>query len=826
MANNCTVVPTVTITEETHIIYGYTTILNSTVASLLPITTFIWQKLDSDVPTNISFNDDKYAQDLTINNGSYGLFLLINNTEFPDEGEYRVVLELPGIILKSQIIFLNVTGERPAVALSEPFESSSTITIPCLITISSDSPSLSAITWLKNGKSINITGNFRKYSGGSLTNPNITVHNVDSKDLGNYSCEAWNAIGNSTSDVITLRPPNIFIMGNSTAPLSGKAMFLGNISSVLSVTDIKWQSQIESKGVLTIDVLSAKYNGSSTSLERPILIINNIDMNDNATYVLIATNKLGTTISNALHLQIIMVPVVSLIGPSHVLEGTTAILRATIKSTETTNDTWLKQHNGTSSIIFIDNYKYARRFVITGDKEKENLLEIRNVGPQDMVFYQLHVSNSAGESFSNKIHLDTIKAPPLMTDFALVMHKIVMETTIEVALNATFFTNDINGHIVYFGIAVCSKCSDLDKQPRTLSYMWESLPDWFEARQNQFTLYRATDDNFMTAIKLHAQASKADSTVPVVVGSTLGVIVIVILVVGVVVFVHRKYSTSGYTHFRRDYNIKPIRVEFLLNHVQELTRENGARLSNEFSELTSLVSTSPATVGNLMENYEKNRSSTIPYDSNRVKLHHPLEVPEMNYINASHVFNNEYIITQYPQRRTMIDFWKMIWEQNISTIVMITPLNEMKKCFQYYTGEQRPSCTYGDVVITPMATFMYGKNLKIRNLDVYKKMNRRVRRIITHFHVYALNESTMARDIVDCIKIIRSNIQPGLKPLVVHSGSGPEWSGVFGLMDYIIQKIRNGSNTIDISATTLQLLDERMAVLSSVCLSFFIYNLY
>ncbi|XP_062602416.1 phosphatidylinositol phosphatase PTPRQ-like [Saccostrea cucullata] len=895
MANNCSLVPTVTVPEDTAVIYGYTAKLNATVVSLLPITSFKWQKINSGIPTNISFDDDKYAQDLTINNESYVLFLLINNTEFPDEGQYRVVLELPGILLKSKIIFLKVTGERPAVALSEPLESSSTITIPCLVTISSDSPPLLGITWLKNGRSINITGNFRKYNGGSLSNPNITIHNVDSKDQGNYYCEAWNAIGKSSSDVITLRPPIIFIHGNSSAPLGGKAMILGNMSSVLSLTDIKWQSQIESKGILTIDVLSAKYNGSSTSLEAPILIINNIDMNDNATYVLIASNKLGTTVSNSMHLQIIMVPVVSLNGPSHVLEGSSAVLRGTIKSTETTTDTWLKQYNGMSSIIFIDNYKYVRRFVITGDNEKENILEIRNVGFQDMVFYQLRVSNSAGESFSNRIHLDPIRAPPLLADSALVMNNIVMETTIKITLNATFFTNDMNGHIVYFGVAVCSDCTDLNKQPRTLSYMWETLQDWYEARMNQFTLYRTTDDNFMTAIKLHvqelgvsraflftigednschsrgprsycngplrpgltyrlilfactlagcsqsgsigpfqttiAQSSKAGSTVPVVVGSTLGVIVIVILAVVVIVLVHRKYrdkrkkytdlsmsrigeGKSGYTQLRRDYNIKPIRVDSLLNHVYELTKENGARLSNEFSELTSLVSTSSAIVGKLMQNFEKNRSSTIPYDFNRVKLHHPLELPEMNYINASHVFNNEYIITQYPQRRTMIDFWDMIWEQNVSAIVMLAPLNEMEKCFRYYRRKQGASCTYGDVVIKLMATFMYGKNLKGRKLNVYKKKNKRVKRIITHFHVYALDESTVAKDIVDCIKIIRSNIQAGVKPLVVHSGSGPEWSGVFVLMDYIIQKIRKGSETIDISSATLQLLDERMAVLS------------
>ncbi|XP_061176034.1 receptor-type tyrosine-protein phosphatase beta-like [Saccostrea echinata] len=536
-------------------------------------------------------------------------------------------------------------------------------------------------------------------------------------------------------------------------------------------------------------------------------------MNDKASYVLIASNKLGTTTSNALQLQVIMVPLVSLTGPSHVLVGTTALLKATIKSTETTTDTWLRVYNGISYVIIIDNIKYVRRFVITGDNEMENILEIRNVGYQDMVFYQLQVSNSAGQSFSNKIHLNPMKAPPFLADSALVMKNVAMETTIEINLNATFFTNDMNGPIVYFGIAVCSNCSGLDKQSRTARYMWESLPNWFEARMHQFTLYRATNDYFMTAIKLHANTLKTDSKVAVITGSTTGALAFVILTIAVIL-VYRKCSASGYTQLRRNYNFKPIQVECLLNHVHELTKENCARLSNEFSELNSLVTKDTATVGKLMQNFEKNRSSTITYDFNRVKLDSPLDLPEMNYINASHVFNNEYIITQYPQRRTMADFWKMIWEQDVPAIIMLAPLNEMEMCFRYYRRKQGASCKFGDVVITLMATFMFGKNLKVRKLNVRRKRNRKISRIITHFHVYALDESTIAKDFVGCIKIIRSNIQLGAQPLVVHSGSGQEWSGVFVMLDYVIQKIRNGSNTVDISAATLQLLDERMAVLS------------
>lgn len=45
-----------------------------------------------------------------------------------------------------------------------------------------------------------------------------------------------------------------------------------------------------------------------------------------------------------------------------------------------------------------------------------------------------------------------------------------------------------------------------------------------------------------------------------------------------------------------------------------------------------------------------------------------------------------YILTQGPLQTTVTDFWQMVWDQNSSTIVMLTTLaeNNWTLCHQYW----------------------------------------------------------------------------------------------------------------------------------------------
>jgi protein tyrosine phosphatase len=87
--------------------------------------------------------------------------------------------------------------------------------------------------------------------------------------------------------------------------------------------------------------------------------------------------------------------------------------------------------------------------------------------------------------------------------------------------------------------------------------------------------------------------------------------------------------------------------------------------------------------GEKAENRTRNRFKNIlPYDETRVILKN---YPPTDYINANHIFSSnesigrEYIATQGPLAATINDFWRMVQQETVKCIVMITRETEGTK---------------------------------------------------------------------------------------------------------------------------------------------------
>ena len=83
-------------------------------------------------------------------------------------------------------------------------------------------------------------------------------------------------------------------------------------------------------------------------------------------------------------------------------------------------------------------------------------------------------------------------------------------------------------------------------------------------------------------------------------------------------------------------------------------------------------------------NKMKNRYETVyPCDDTRVKLQEKQGIDGSDYINANYVdgyqHKNAFIATQAPMECTIKDFWKMLWDENSKTIVVL--------CKEYEKGE-------------------------------------------------------------------------------------------------------------------------------------------
>ncbi|XP_071497864.1 putative receptor-type tyrosine-protein phosphatase mosPTP-1 [Diadema antillarum] len=100
----------------------------------------------------------------------------------------------------------------------------------------------------------------------------------------------------------------------------------------------------------------------------------------------------------------------------------------------------------------------------------------------------------------------------------------------------------------------------------------------------------------------------------------------------------------------------------------------------------------------------KNRNmDLIPVERSRVPIS---GVPGVDgYINASFLQGyrrqTEYIVTQYPTKETMEDFWKMLWEHNSTTIITLTDeqKNQEDEPIYWPTSKEEP-LTLGALTIT------------------------------------------------------------------------------------------------------------------------------
>ncbi|XP_070498935.1 receptor-type tyrosine-protein phosphatase U [Chironomus tepperi] len=222
-------------------------------------------------------------------------------------------------------------------------------------------------------------------------------------------------------------------------------------------------------------------------------------------------------------------------------------------------------------------------------------------------------------------------------------------------------------------------------------------------------------------------------------------------------------------------------------------------------EFTTAVETNSCRHATKKNNLEKNQNQkTVPYDYNRVVLQKIPGIPDSDYINASYVDSllkpNAYIVSQGPTEETVFDFWRMVWQEHVSCIVMLTKTFDFTKvmCVQYWPASKEKDERYG---VQPEYQIYIGvvkeeelANFHIRTFRLYKMHNnvKVEERILLQFHYTAWSSHScpFSNAILEFRRRVRKVVGNTLKsdrPMLVHCNDGGGRSGVFMAIDANIE---------------------------------------
>ncbi|KAK0149626.1 Receptor-type tyrosine-protein phosphatase V [Merluccius polli] len=267
----------------------------------------------------------------------------------------------------------------------------------------------------------------------------------------------------------------------------------------------------------------------------------------------------------------------------------------------------------------------------------------------------------------------------------------------------------------------------------------------------------------------------------------------------------------------RTYSKAQIRQEFQLR-CQSLAANDNTGFKQEFEELHDVGKELPTREGELETNKEKNRYPYIlPYDHCRVRLSLQDAQPHGDYINANFVpggtSERDFICTQGPLRSTMADFWRMVWEQNVSIIVMVTALRQkdVVLCDEYWSLA-RGTVYHGAFQVNTLSC-KKGPHVSITSINLQRR-GYPAQRIITHYYYPSWPDRGVPRDteaLCGVAEHVRQLIEatPRLGPAVVHCSAGVGRSGVFVTLLWLMQLCERGVRP-DIRAAVEDLRMHRM----------------
>ncbi|XP_065110692.1 protein tyrosine phosphatase receptor type Db isoform X1 [Paramisgurnus dabryanus] len=261
-------------------------------------------------------------------------------------------------------------------------------------------------------------------------------------------------------------------------------------------------------------------------------------------------------------------------------------------------------------------------------------------------------------------------------------------------------------------------------------------------------------------------------------------------------------SIIGYRRLSSMTSHPPVSISELPGHIERMKANDNLRFSQEYESIDPGQQFSWEH-SNLEINKPKNRyANVIAYDHTRVQISNTDGVPGSDYINANYIDGyrrqGAYIATQGPMPDTFSDFWRMVWEQHTSNIIMITKLEEKSrnKCDQYWPS--RGTETYGLMQVSLLDTAELATYC-VRTFALVKS-GCGEKREVRQFQFTAWPDQGVPEHptpFLAFLRRVKTCNSPDAGPIAVHCSAGVGRTGCFIVIDAMLERLKQ-EKTIDV----------------------------
>ncbi|CAH1243395.1 PTPRS [Branchiostoma lanceolatum] len=348
----------------------------------------------------------------------------------------------------------------------------------------------------------------------------------------------------------------------------------------------------------------------------------------------------------------------------------------------------------------------------------------------------------------------------------------------------------------------------------------------------------------------------------VIVGSLLGIIILVLLSVAILHTVYKsrkeanmfalatfKLEKGELTSIPKEITGK--RLAYLRLHTGEWKKTGNYRVEGEdidrymettgFDGLIWQFEGLPdelkykCKVARRNENKSKNRYKTfVPYDYSRVQLQPLPGKPDSDYINASWVNGyskpKAFIAAQGPSAETVDDFWRMVWEYGPKYIVMMSDLTDKTKvpCAQYWPDDEAPLRS-GDLIVTlkkkdVMADYTFRTLVLQKAEDEVGSQNQITHIQYTGWPVHRAGTPPHSTSLLNLVRTIKlTDPEELVPPIVVHCASGVDQTAVFIAL-YAMTDMLEEEDAVNIREFVVQMREYRCLMVQVVDHYMYIYG--